>query len=276
MTVTDRATTALLLAAGAGSRLSSLTKDTPKCLTEVGGVPILARLVNNLRENGIDRLVVVTGHLSGHIGEFLKDKAGDIQIDYIFSPEYRTTNNIYSLWLARDHIQEPFLLVESDLVFDACMLENMLQPDKIAISRMRPWMHGTTVTVAPGGTGKRVAAFHVGSGAENNAAGYKTVNIYSLSAPTWTKVWARLDRYISDGRTGEYYEAVFAELVADGSLSLEAVHFDPDRWYEIDTMADLGEAERIFGSAVRLPVGPVVPPYPSNGSSPLASITAND
>ncbi len=239
----DTVTTALLLAAGTGSRLSPLTKTSPKCLTEVGGLPILERLVNSLREHGIERLVVVIGHLGDCIRDFLNDKAGDLHVDYIPSTKYRTTNNIYSLWLAREQIREPFLLVESDLVFDASMLEGMLHPDRIAISRIRPWMKGSTVMVGPGG---RVRAFHVGSGGENDAARYKTVNIYSLSTQTWREVVARLDRYISDGRVGEYYEAVFAEMVADGTLSFEAVYFDAERWYEVDTVNDLVEANLLF------------------------------
>jgi choline kinase len=272
----DRTTTALLLAAGIGSRLNSLTKDARKCLTEVGGLPILERLVNNLGEHGIERLVVVVGHLADHIVDFLNDKAGDIKVDYIVSPEYRTTNNIYSLWLAREHIQGPFLLVESDLVFDASMLEGMFQPDKIAISRMRPWMNGTTVTVGTGGTGKRVSAFHFGSDAEDDAARYKTVNIYSLSALTWNKVAARLNRYISDGRVGEYYEAVFAAMVADGTLSFEAVYFDPDRWYEIDTMADLNEAERMCARNIPSPVKLGAQHLQSARSDSMISISTND
>ena len=59
----ERLTTALLLAAGTGSRLRPLTLDAPKCLTEVGGQPILGRLLENLRSQGIRRLVVVTGYL---------------------------------------------------------------------------------------------------------------------------------------------------------------------------------------------------------------------
>ena len=166
----DCVTTALLLAAGTGSRLYPLTRTSPKCLTEVGGLPILERLVNNLREHGIERLVVVIGHLGDCIRDFLNDKVGDMRVDYIPSPKYRTTNNIYSLWLAREQIREPFFLVESDLVFDASMLEDMLQPDKIAISRIRPWMKGSTVMVGPG---KRVRSFRVGSGGEDDASRYK-------------------------------------------------------------------------------------------------------
>lgn len=55
--------TALLLATGTGTRLQPLTLDAPKCLTEVGGIPILERLVNNLRAQGFKRLIVVIGHL---------------------------------------------------------------------------------------------------------------------------------------------------------------------------------------------------------------------
>lgn len=264
-----RTTTALLLAAGTGSRLRPLTTNAPKYLTEVGGLPILERLVDNLRELGIERLVVVVGHLGDRIRDFLKDKARDMQVDYIASPEYRTTNNIYSLWLARDRIREPFLLLESDLVFDASMLEDMLQPDKIAVSRIRSWMNGTTVRI---GARRQVAAFHVGGAGEQDASRYKTVNICSLSAQTWNKVVTRLNRYISDGRVGEYYEAVFAEMVADGTLSFEATFFDPDRWYEIDTLADLDEAERMFGGLRRPRVAPNVPYLPSAGIGPLASM----
>ncbi len=273
MTAHDRATTALLLAAGTGSRLRPLTKSAPKCLTEVGGQPILERLVNNLRELEIERLVVVIGHLGDHIREFLDDMAGNMQVDYITSPIYRTTNNIYSLWLAREHIQEPFLLVESDLVFDAAVLEDMLYPDKIAISPIRPWMNGTTVAVGPG---KRVTAFHVGGGGENDASHYKTVNVYSLSAQTWNRVVTGLDRYISDGRVGEYYEAVFAEMVADGTLSFEAAFFDPDRWYEIDTMADLSEAERMFGGMRHRHFAPDTLELKTARRGPLAPVTVND
>ena len=273
MTAHDRVTTALLLAAGMGSRLRPLTKDVPKCLTEVGGLPIVERLINNLREHGIERLVVVIGHRGDRIRDFLNDKAGDLQVDYILNPEYRTTNNIYSLWLAREQIQEPFLLVESDLVFDASMLEDMLHPDKIAISRIRPWMSGTTVTVDPG---RRIRSFLVGSGGEDDPSRYKTVNIYCLSTESWNNAVTRLNRYISDGWVGEYYEAVFAEMVGDGVLSFEAAFFDPDRWYEIDTMADLNEAERMFGRMCHPHDATEVSRLQFFGKGPYTPIAAND
>jgi NDP-sugar pyrophosphorylase family protein len=238
-----KVTTALLLAAGSGTRLQPLTLDSPKCLTEVGGIPILERLVNNLRAQGFKRLVIVIGHLGDRILEFLQQHAGDMRIDYVVNPVYRTTNNIYSFWLARQQIREPFLLVESDLIFEAHMLDDMLQPDKIAISRILPWMNGTTVALGAKG---RVAAFHLSGVSGDNAGQYKTVNLYSISLHSWSKIKERLSRYVSEGRLSEYYEVVLAEMVADGTLCFDAVFFDADHWYEIDTMADLHAAEILF------------------------------
>ncbi len=243
----ERVTTALLLAAGTGSRLRPLTLNAPKCLTEVGGIPILARLIDNLRSQGIKRLVVVTGYLDHRVREFLQRNAIDIHVDYIFNPDYQTTNNIYSLWLARQAIQEPFVLIESDLIFHTSMLNDMLIPNKIAVSQLLPWMNGTTVNL---NNDNSVAAFHT-KGSIPNSPTYKTVNIYSLSLKSWQKVVARLGRYITDKRLGGYYEAVFADMVSDGTLTFDAVFFDKNQWYEIDTVADLHQAELLF---------PCVPP----------------
>jgi len=238
----DRVKTALLLAAGTGSRLRPLTLDAPKCLTVVGGKPILERLVDNLRAQGINKLVVVTGYLEQCIQEFLQQYAADIKVEYVFNPVYQTTNNIYSLWLARQAIQEPFLLVECDLVFDASMLDGMLQPNKIAISNILPWMNGTTVEL---NGEKSVTSFEIGRGVDD-ASRYKTVNIYSLSLLSWNKVVDRLSSYITGERLGEYYEVVFADMIADGSLNFDAVFFNENQWYEVDRLEDLNAAELMF------------------------------
>ena len=110
--------------------------------------------------------------------------------------------------------------MECDLVFDASMLTDMLYPDKIAISNVLPWMNGTTVGLDSAGL--RVTGFHVGNKTCDDPR-YKTVNLYSLSFETWNSVEERLSRYVSEGRLGEYYEAVFADMVADGSLAFDAV-----------------------------------------------------
>jgi len=241
----ERVTTALLLAAGTGSRLYPLTQNAPKCLTLVNGQSILERMVSTLDQQGFKRLVVITGYMEDHIRGFLGDRVGGVAIDYVFSPLYKTTNNIYSLWMAREVIDESFLLLESDLVFDGSLLDGMMQPGRMAVARMRPWMEGTCVTV---NRSREVEAFWEGNAGAVDGIKYKTVNIYSISRASWRAIVKRLDWHISEGVVNGYYETVFAEMVAAGRLNFTAVSFDGKPWYEIDNVEDLAKAEKLFSS----------------------------
>jgi choline kinase len=238
-----RITTALLLAAGTGSRLLPLTQESPKCLTLVSEISILERLVENLTIQGFKKLVVVTGHLSSSIENFLGTKYNDMIIEYVHSPFYKTTNNIYSLWMVRKIMTEPFVLLESDLVFDPSLLNDMMYPDRLAVAGIEDWMNGTTVTID---SDLKVMGFKNNTTPIQNDIKYKTVNIYSFSTESWGKISQRLDEHIKEGKVKGYYETVFAELVDEGFLSLQAVSFDREAWYEIDTIGDLAEAVKLF------------------------------
>lgn len=242
---TTRITTALLLAAGTGNRLKPFTDHMPKCLTKVDEIEILGRLITCLRKNGFKRLVVVVGYFDQEIRKFLDKNSEDIIVEYVINADFATTNNIYSLWLARVKIKEPFLLVESDLVFDAQLLEKMLTPDTIAVSQILPWMNGTTITTDNFAT-DRVASINLGTNLNVNGSTFKTVNIYCFSLESWKKICKHLGIWIAAGRVNDYYEAVLSEMVGNGSLDLQCVYFDMDRWYEIDTTDDLYNCEMLL------------------------------
>ena len=244
----NRITTALLLAAGTGSRLMPITSNSPKCLTLVNGQSFLERLVINLIKQGFKRLVVVTGHQEHCIREFLAAFSEDLTIEFIYSPPYKTTNNIYSLWMARDIIKEPFMLVEGDLIFDVDLLDNMVYPDRIAISKILPWMNGTTVTLAP--SSEYINRFYKDTFSDIKDTKYKTVNIYSFSLASWHAIIAKLNHHIEANNVNSYYEAVFAEMIAGKKLVLKAIDFDNKYWYEVDTLDDLVEAEKLFPKAI--------------------------
>lgn len=243
-----RITTALLLAAGTGSRLFPLTKSSPKCLTLVNDKSILERLINNLKSQGFKRLVIVTGHEKECIMDFLGDKSGDISIEYVHSPLYKTTNNIYSLWMARKIINEPFVLFESDLVMNSTLLNDMVYPDRMAVALMKPWLDGTTVSLDKS---NMVTQFQKGTTESYSDVRYKTVNIYSFSLPSWQAIVEKLEKYIEDGKVNCYYETIFSELVDSKHLSFGSVSFDHEPWYEIDNMNDLAKAELLFPREIK-------------------------
>jgi choline kinase len=231
--------TAVLLAAGSGSRLRPVTDALPKCLSEINGVPILEQQLRCLRAWGFERLVVVLGHRGQQIQEFLDQTESGLAIDYVVNPLFRTTNNIYSLWLSQEKVAEPFLLLECDLFFRETLLRDMLEPNSVAVSKVRPWMTGSTVDVD---ADQRITKFQVGCHVK--PCEFKTVNIYSFSAETWREMCLRIEQRVRAGRVTDYYEVVLSEMVSDGDRSFEAVEIPALDWHEIDTPDDLVLAER--------------------------------
>ena len=120
---------AIILAAGTASRLRPLTLHTPKCLLKVGERTLLQRSMDALISNGIREFVIVTGYLHEKIEDFVRQTYGkSIHVCFIHNKDYETTNNIYSLWLARPEAEgEEVLLLDSDLLYDAQIVERVLK-----------------------------------------------------------------------------------------------------------------------------------------------------
>lgn len=124
---------AVILAAGMGDRLSPLTLETPKCLTEINGQPILFRALRALANQGFSEVVIVVGHLADKVRERVGSSQFGLDISYVDAPRYMTTNNICSMWDARDFCDEDILLIEGDVVFDEIILAEILrQPGSVA------------------------------------------------------------------------------------------------------------------------------------------------
>ncbi|MBR3372744.1 MAG: phosphocholine cytidylyltransferase family protein [Bacteroidaceae bacterium] len=118
---------AIILAAGTASRLRPLTDSTPKCLLKIGGRSLLQRSIDALTANGISEIVIVTGYLHEQIESFVDQQYPSLRVTYIYNKEYSTTNNIYSLWLARPEADgEDVLLLDSDLLYDPAILSRVM------------------------------------------------------------------------------------------------------------------------------------------------------
>ena len=109
---------AIILAAGMGTRLRPITSSIPKCLVPVNSKPILEHQFEALLLAGIRDVILVVGHLAELLFYKYGTSYGSLNIDYVENPRYDRTNNIYSLWLARQHLNSQVLLLEGDLVFD--------------------------------------------------------------------------------------------------------------------------------------------------------------
>lgn len=118
---------AIILAAGIGSRLRPLTNDLPKCLLKLNSITILEHQIKNLKECGIHEIIIVVGHKSNKIKAFLKKDSLDIKI--IKNKDYFNTNNLFSLWLAKDYFEDGFICINSDVIFDINILKQLLRSE---------------------------------------------------------------------------------------------------------------------------------------------------
>ncbi len=244
---------ALILAAGMGSRLDHFTKENTKCMLEVNDVKLIDRCIEQLIDVGIKKLILVVGYKKENLIEHLEKYRCGIEIAYVINEIYDTTNNIYSLYLARQYLQDDdTILIESDLIFDISILKNLISDARenlAVVSKFQNWMDGTSVTISnsddiTGYCTKENFDF------KNIDDYYKTVNIYKLSKKYSTRNYIPfLEAYIKSRGKNEYYEAVLNVLSKTGNSDLKAKVLTKEKWYEIDDVQDLDNAEVIFSGS---------------------------
>ena len=118
---------AVILAAGMGTRLRSAHKDMPKGFLELDGRPIIDDSIMRLEHAGIQDIVIVTGYQAEYYHKLALRYDGLVQV--VHNPEYADSGSMYSLYCARDVIDEGFLLLESDLIYESRALDVLLGSD---------------------------------------------------------------------------------------------------------------------------------------------------
>lgn len=242
---------AIILAAGMGKRLGELTQNNTKCMVPVNGTPLIDRLLNQLKNLNLNRVVIVVGYEGQKLVDYIGNRYdGSLRIEYVFNPIYDKTNNIYSLALAKQQMEEDdTLLLESDLIFDTSMLDLIVNdpfPNLALVAKYETWMDGTMVRIDEDNNIVNFvpkAAFRY----EDVDKYYKTVNIYKFSKEfSKTKYVPFLDAYSTAVGNNEYYENVLRIISFLNNKDLKAIPITSEKWYEIDDKQDLDIAEALF------------------------------
>ena len=245
---------AVILAAGQGIRLRPLTDNCPKCLVEVGGKPILRYQLEALCAAGVRECIVVVGHRAAQVRYAFGSRFRDLSITYVENPIFDSTNNIYSLWLARREVTEDLLLLEGDVLFEPELLMDLLHlpyANTAVVDRFQPPMNGTVILAHGDMASAMVPKVDQPRDFDYGPA-LKTVNIYRFSHRAVRGVlMPALGDYVSRGLTGHYYEVAIARAIAEGAMLLHVLRTGPRAWAEVDTVEDLADAERVgFGLAL--------------------------
>ena len=242
---------AIILAAGMGRRLGEYTKDNTKCMLPVNGVRLIDRVLTQLSPLGLTRVVIVVGYQGQNLIDYLGHRYDDqFPIEYVENPIYDKTNNIYSLALAKQQLQEDdTLLIESDLIYDDGLFQLLLNnpyPNLALVAKYESWMDGTMVRLDDEQNIVDFVSKEAFSFKEVDTY-YKTVNIYKFSKEfSRTKYVPFLEASCTAVGNNEYYENVLRIITSLNDHSLKALPLTNEKWYEIDDKQDLDIAEAIF------------------------------
>ena len=242
---------AIILAAGMGKRLGEYTAENTKCMVPVNGVRLIDRMLESLARLNLNRVVIVVGYEGQKLMDYIGNRYVDrLRIEYVENPVYDKTNNIYSLALAKDKLQEDdTLLLESDLIFDSGVLELLVDnpyPNLALVARYETWMDGTMVTIDDDNNIVNFitkAAFRYA----DTSSYFKTVNLYKFSREfSQHKYVPFLEAYMKSVGLNEYYENVLRIISFLNNQDLKALPIGKLKWYEIDDKQDLDIAEALF------------------------------
>ena len=236
-------------------------------MVPVNGVRLIDRLLGQLAKQKLQRVVIVVGYKGKELREYIGNRYdGQLNIEFAENPVYDKTNNIYSLAIVKDKLQEDdTLLIESDLIFSDNIIPMIVEntnPNLALVAKYETWMDGTMVLALVAKYETWMDGTMVRLDDDNNIVNfiskdafdyndvdsyYKTVNIYKLSKEfSQHKYVPFLDAYTKAVGNNEYYENVLRIISLLNSHDMKALPIGNEKWYEIDDKQDLDIAEALF------------------------------
>jgi len=221
--------TVLILNSGRGVRMGDMSK--PKCLTNInGGETILSRQLKFLMDAGLSNIVITTGPFE----DIVKQNAPKAR--FVNNPEYTTTNYIYSIYLARDLLDDDLLLLHGDLVFDKNILDEILHKEEscVVVQDVFPLPEKDFKAEIINGKVTRI-----GVNIFDNAKASQP--LYKLRRADWLRWLNEIIRFVKEGQVNCYAENALPSDILYPCLSNSLCR-------EIDTQDDLLQVKALLGN----------------------------
>jgi choline kinase len=234
---------AVILSAGQGKRLLPLTANKPKCLLSIEGQSIIEWQIDELVKFGIDRISVVAGYHAGRVEQLLHKRYGPDRVEVIFNPTFSWADNLFSCWVAREEMNEDFVLLNGDTLFESAVLKRLMhapvQPVTV-VTHQKPTYDADDMKVSLRGDrlvniGKKLVADKVDAESigmilfrENGPVMFRRAVERSLQNPAAVKQW---------------YLSVIAAMAQ--SIPVWTISANGLQWCEVDFLADLKRAQQV-------------------------------
>ncbi|MGH7699863.1 MAG: NTP transferase domain-containing protein [Gemmatimonadales bacterium] len=231
---------AVILAGGVGSRLSKLTGGRPKCLVDIGGRPLILHQLDALSDHGVGPVLMVVGYEH----EAIRKVVGE-RVEYLVNGRFRETNSLYSLWLAREWIKGPFVLLNSDLILDPEILSRLLEEPGSVLAYDSTSSRGreqTKVAIRE----RRVT--DLGKDLPPGAARGESLGLLKFDATAMRAMLKVADELVREGHERAW--VIEATRATARIVPIFGVNIAGLRWAEVDFPHDLEEARREVWPAI--------------------------
>jgi choline kinase len=225
---------AVILAGGEGRRLREVSEGRPKCLLEIGDKPVIEHQIASLTDNGIHKILVILGHQADMVRAVVGKKA-----EFIENARYKETNSLYSLWLARDWIKGPFVLMNCDVLFHPEILDRLLKGSGNALaydSTSTRGLEQTKVVISKGRVvdlGKDISS-EIGHG--------ESIGLLRFDEEGARALFKRVDHIVQNGDTESW--SIEGVRSACAEIVIRGINIAGLPWAEIDFPGDLERARK--------------------------------
>ena len=229
---------ALILNSGLGSRMGELTSEHPKCMTKISDrETILSRQLKCIVDAGIKKVVMTTGYYDQILIQYCESLQLPIHFDFIKNPLYDQTNYIYSIYCAREYLDDDIILMHGDLVFEKAVFDRIMESNssRMTVSSTLPLPEKDFKAQVKDGRVIKVAL-------DIFCDAMEAQPLYKLKRNDW-KLWLnKIIEYCEEGNTKVYAENALNAL--NGAVNIEAIDVNNFLCSEIDNPEDLALVSR--------------------------------
>lgn len=224
---------ALILNSGMGKRMGTLTSKQPKCMTKINvSDTILSRQLKLLQRCNVTEIIITTGYFHEILIDYCNSLNLQLKFTFIKNPMYDRTNYIYSIYLAKDHLEDNIVLLHGDLVFELEVLQDILKQEKscMTVSSTRPLPAKDFKAVVKNGLIEKI-------GVEFFDNAITAQPLYKINSEDW-KIWLNcIINYCENDQVNCYAENAFNEV--SSRCNVYPMDFEDRLCTEIDTPQDL-------------------------------------
>lgn len=242
----------IILAAGKGTRAIPLTKNTPKSLLDIGhGITLLEKQIENIQKSKvIDEIVIVVGYLADQIEAKIKmHKENGIEITTIYNPFYEMSNNLISLWMAKQKMDTDFIVTNGDNIFEPDVFADIVRKHKDGIflttNKKDEYVDDDMKVILDNDYDSII---RVSKEIENSKADCESVGLVLVRGDRYQKIFIESIEKLA--RNKEYINKFWLEVF--NHLASNGVHIKPfeidgkTKWKEVDFHLDLEDARKLL------------------------------